>query len=120
MTTIRSLLRGIPVVLSAWAAMAGAAGAAKGVADVTVYVGTYTQGESKGIYRLHFNPKTGALGDLSLVAETPNPSWLVLHPNGRFLYAANESGDVAKDALSAFAVQPDGRLKLLNAKPSRG
>src|SRR5688572_28659629 len=53
-----------------------------------VYVGTYTGAKSKGIHAFRFNQATGALAPVGLVAETPSPSWLALHPSGKFLYAA--------------------------------
>ena len=55
-----------------------------------VYTGTYTRGPAKGIYAFSFDPATGAMGAAELKAETSNPSWLTVHPNGKFLYAVNE------------------------------
>jgi 6-phosphogluconolactonase len=89
------------------------------------YVGTYTGGtKSKGIYRCELDLATGALGDVELAGEATNPSFLALHPTGRFLYAVGEVGEFkgAKGgAVSAFAVDPKtGDLKLLNYHSSRG
>jgi len=67
-------------------------------------IGTY----SKGIYALRDKPE--------LAVETESPSFLVVHPNGRFVYAANEP----KNALSAFSIDASGQLKFLNSVPSRG
>jgi 6-phosphogluconolactonase len=55
-----------------------------------VYVGTFTASASKGIYGYRFSPSSGAVVPLGLLAETPNPSWLVVNPNQRFLYSTNE------------------------------
>jgi len=53
-----------------------------------------------------------------------NPSFLALHPSGRFLYAVNETGEKADDpggGVSAFAVDADtGALTLLNREESGG
>jgi 6-phosphogluconolactonase len=101
-------------------------GAEKGVAmaEYIVYIGTYTGKESKGIYAYRFVPKTGRLVSLGLVAETVNPSWLTVHPNQRFLYAANEIGDYdggKSGAISAFAIdRKSGKLTFLNQVASRG
>jgi 6-phosphogluconolactonase len=81
----------------------------------TVFVGTYTNGGSKGIYTFRFNPSTGKATEPSLAAESSNPSFLAVHPNGRFLYAANEN---TNGMVSAFAIS--GRLTLLNSVSSRG
>ncbi len=89
-----------------------------------VYVGTYTGATSKGIHAFRFNTATGALTPVGLVAETPSPSWLALHPSGRYLYAANEtdSFDAEKSgSVSAFRIdRTTGALTLLNTQPSRG
>jgi 6-phosphogluconolactonase len=45
-----------------------------------VFVGTYTDGKSKGIYRMEFDPATGKLSEPVLAAEVDNPSCLAVHP----------------------------------------
>jgi 6-phosphogluconolactonase len=89
-----------------------------------VYVGTYTEGASKGIYRFEMDPATGQLTSRTLAAETTNPSFLALHPNHRFLYAVNEVGNFGgkpSGAVSAFSLDPkSGELVLLNQQPSGG
>jgi 6-phosphogluconolactonase len=55
-----------------------------------LYVGTYTENlPSKGIYLLRIS-RTGALTNLGVAAETTNPSFVTMSPNGRFAYAVNE------------------------------
>jgi 6-phosphogluconolactonase len=85
-----------------------------------VFVGTYTaKTNSKGIYRLQFDTATGKLSELGIAAETPDPSWVAVHPSGKYLYAANEAGKAS--AVSAFAVDAkSGKLALLNQMPSLG
>ena len=100
-----------PVLLVALAALAATAVAAPAAkpGPVTVYVGTYTDGTSRGIYRFTFDPATGAMTEPVLAVETKNPSFLALHPSGRFLYAVGEisSFEGAKTgAVSAFAIDP--------------
>src|SRR5215472_1581957 len=86
----------------------------------TVLVGTYTdKTDSKGIYALSFDTQIGKLAPKGLVAETPNPSWVAVHPNGKWVYAANESGK--QSAISAFSLDSgSGKLTLLNQLPSQG
>ena len=89
--------------------------------SLPVYFGTYTRGEnsSKGIYRSVLNLETGELSDPVLAAEAVNPSFLEIHPNGRFLYAVSEAGEAG--SVSAYAIKADtGNLKLLNKQPSGG
>ena len=92
--------------------------------DRTMYVGTYTRGASKGIYAYHFDSATGKMTPTGLVAETENPSFLAIHPNRRFLYAANEISKYegqAAGSVSAFAIDPATHaLKPLNRVSSRG
>ncbi len=85
-----------------------------------VFVGTYTtKTESKGIYAYEFDSDTGKLTPKGVAAETPDPSWVAVHPNGKYAYAANESGKAS--AVSAFAVDAkSGKLTLLNQIPSLG
>ena len=87
-------------------------------ADWTAYVGTYTRESSKGIYAVRLDDKTGKLTPLGLAVETSNPSFLAVHPNQRFVYAANEN---PQGTVSAFAVDAStGHLKLLNSVSTRG
>ena len=54
--------------------------AQKSSGEYFVYVGSYTAATSKGIYAWKFNPATGALAPLGLVAETPNPAHVWASP----------------------------------------
>jgi 6-phosphogluconolactonase len=84
---------------------------------VLMYVGTYTRQESKGIYAYRFQPSNGELTTIGLVAETASPSWVTIHPNKRFLYAANES----EGAVSAFSLDSKtGLLTFLNRVDAGG
>ena len=89
-----------------------------------VYVGTYTQGDSKGIYRATFDTQSGKLTSPELVAEADNPSFLAIHPSGKYLYAVNEMTEVHgpnMGGLSAYAIQAGtGKLTLLNQEPVGG
>jgi 6-phosphogluconolactonase len=89
-----------------------------------VYVGTYTGGKSKGIYAFRMDFASGALTPLGLVAETPNPSYLCVAPDRKFLFAANETGSFAgkpTGSVSSFSIDQDnGQLKALNQKSSMG
>jgi 6-phosphogluconolactonase len=91
---------------------------------LAVYVGTYTTGGSRGIYRFELDPDSGAATDPVLAGESENPSFLALHPNGRMLYAVNEVetfGGEPTGAVSAFAIDAaTGALARLNQQPSRG
>jgi len=90
-----------------------------------VYVGTYTnKSASKGIYVYNFDPGTGKLTSLGVAAESEDPSFLALHPSGKYLYAVNEIdhfGAQKSGAASAFSIdQKTGKLTLLNQAATRG
>jgi putative heme-binding domain-containing protein len=91
---------------------------------VWVYVGTYTGKTSKGIYRCDFDTATGQLSEPTLVAETVNPTFLTIHPSGKYLYAVGEIGDFKgkkAGAVNAYSIDPkSGGLKLLNQQSSGG
>lgn len=93
-------------------------------ADLTFYVGTYTGGDSQGIYRLTMHPKSGELSDPVLVAETKNPSFLAIAASGKFVYAVSEVADALggkTGAIAAFSVEAEsGQLKKLNERSSGG
>lgn len=96
----------------------------KRVKRMRVYVGTYTGGPSKGIYRAELNLEKGTLSNVVLTAETPNPSFLAIHPKGDRLYSVNETGDFQgsrSGSVTAFAIDAkSGDLRLLNQQSSRG
>ncbi len=82
-----------------------------------VYIGTYTDENSEGIYQSELNLADGSLTAPTLAAKSQSPSFLAIHPNSRFMYAVNE-GDAT---LSAFAIDDaTGRLTFLNSQPSQG
>jgi 6-phosphogluconolactonase len=86
--------------------------------DDVVYVGTYTGKGSQGIYAWRFDAATGTLSELGLVGETANPSFLAIHPNGKFLYAVNET---SAGSVTSFSIaEGTGKLTELNRVPSGG
>ena len=92
-----------------------------------LYVGTYTEKESKGIYAYRFDAASADITPLGVAAETTNPSFLAIDPFRRLLYAVNEVQTyqgASSGAVSAFTMeeidQQNGRLSFLNEVPSRG
>ena len=120
LTTLAASLLGAPVLANARLGLA-----ATQVKQVPVYVGTYTEGtKSQGIYRLLLDLQAGALGQpAELVAQTPNPSFLALHPTKPLLYAVNEVtklDDKAEGGVSSFKIGDQGALLAINRQPSDG
>lgn len=87
------------------------------------YIGTYTRGDSKGIYRSELNPTTGEMSLPTLAYEIDNPSFLAVSVDQKNLYAVGEVadfGDGSSGAVSAFSFNEDGTLNLLNQEASGG
>lgn len=103
--------------LRAWAAALVFASSASG-ADYLVYAGTYTTGSSRGIYGYRFDDRSAKLKPLGLLAAVSNPTFLVAHPDNRFLYTVSqESGG----SVNAFLINPKtGKISLVNQAPSKG
>ena len=92
--------------------------AAASGAEYLVYAGGYTRGASHGIYGYRFDTRTGKMHPLGMEAEVSNPSFLIEHPDHRFLYAVSED---AAGMVSAYLIDPkSGKLRLVNRVPSKG
>lgn len=97
--------------------------AAKG--QYIAFVGTYTtKTSSKGIYAYRFDANKGQLTPIGVAAETTDPSFLAVHPSGKYLYAVNEISNFnggSEGAVSSFAIDAKtGTLKFLNQVSTRG
>jgi len=119
-----SLLLSALALAMASVTSANAAPKLSGNGELFVYIGTYTRGDSKGIYVYRFDPKTGKLTKVGLAAESVNPSFVAIHPNNRFLYAVNEIDDFQgqkSGSVTSFSIDPKtGTLTKLNAVSSKG
>lgn len=106
----------LPVVL----ALAGAASKPAAQTHYLAMVGTYTtKTDSKGIYAFDFDSASGKLTAIGLAAATPDPSFVVVHPNGKFAYAANEAGK--QSTITAFSLDAkSAKLTQLNHLPALG
>lgn len=89
-----------------------------------IYIGTYTRnephvnGKAEGVYIYKMNPETGALTYVTTSPNTLNPSYVAVHPDGKWLYAVNETGD---GKISSFKIDREKKeLKLINAVSAKG
>lgn len=78
-----------------------------------LFAGTQTVNNSgsKGIYAYHWDPATGQLTAAGLAAASDNPTFLVVDPDAKYLYAANELQhfeDQASGSVSSFAIDHAG------------
>ena len=93
-------------------------------ASFLVYVGTYTGAKSKGIYLYRMNLSDGSLKSQGCVAELTHPTFLTIHPSGKFLYSVSEVGDyggMKSGAVAGYAIDPaTGKLTPINKQRSGG
>ncbi|WP_418497905.1 lactonase family protein [Flagellimonas sp.] len=87
----------------------------------TLFVGTYTDGDSEGIYTYTFDANTGKLSNQKLAAKLTNPSYLALSKNHTNLYAVQETADFDSlgGGVTAFALN-DGVLEIQNSLGTQG
>lgn len=81
-------------------------------------VGTYTSGESEGIYVYQFDTVSGYSKYKSMV-KADNPSYLTVSKDEKFVYAVSENNDNSGAAAFTFN-KKDGILKLLNRLETNG
>jgi 6-phosphogluconolactonase len=80
-----------------------------------LYTGTYSRRGSEGIYVFEFQRDSLKFNLLQTLPWMTDPSFLEIHPDGKFLYA------IGGGALCAFAIDPgDGTLTLINKVPNYG
>jgi 6-phosphogluconolactonase len=98
-------------------------------ASVTGWIGTYTISDgtstgSSGIYAFQWDTQQGVMSRIHPVGKTSNPSFLALHPSGRYLYAVNEDAPSSgTDHITAFAIGDAGSpesLRPLGTVSSQG
>jgi len=87
----------------------------------TLYVGTYTNSGSEGIYSLSFDTSTGMLTDKALAAEIGNPSFVKISSNKKYLYAVEETDQYedSSGGVAAFSIS-DGKLTKINSNATVG
>ncbi len=97
--------------------------------DTLVYVSAHTGPKSKGIYLFRLQTsnlevaQNITLVPLGLAVETPNPVYFELDLKRRLLFALNDVPDFEGKpggAVSAFSIDPAGKLTLLNQRSSKG
>ena len=87
--------------------------------DNYFYVGTYTDGESEGIYKYKLL-EDGKLDSIGLVAKSNNPSFLALSSDKQYLIACNEINSVnGMGTVESFKVAGDS-LEFISRKSSGG
>ena len=80
---------------------------------IIAYVGTYTNNNSKGIYRLIFNKNSNVIEKVSLAYEVENPTYLALDTERHILYSTCKINDKAGVISFKYWKEQD-KLNLIN------
>jgi 6-phosphogluconolactonase len=79
------------------------------------YIGTYTKGESKGVYSFTFDADASKLGEIKAVAQLDNPTYVNLSQDNKHLYAVIKEGN--QGGVASFAINPQsGELTKINTQ----
>ncbi|MCP8969400.1 lactonase family protein [Ectobacillus ponti] len=81
------------------------------------YIGTYTKGDSEGIYSFTLDTAAGKIGHVQTAAKLDNPTYLTISSDNRYVYAVVKQGD--EGGVSSYTLQ-DGTLTALNTQTSAG
>jgi 6-phosphogluconolactonase len=81
---------------------------------VILFVGTYTDAESDGIYKLQFDTTNGEITSTNLAAKITSPSYLAISSNKDFLYTVQEINDFENGAgaVTTFTIQNDSLVEI--------
>lgn len=83
--------------------------------NFNLFIGTYTNKGSKGIYVYRFNAATGTAEWVSNTDSAANPSYLAVAPNEKYVYAVNETHGANGGDVSAYTFdKTTGKLTLIN------
>ncbi|WP_436374938.1 lactonase family protein [Cytobacillus sp. BC1816] len=83
------------------------------------YIGTYTKGESEGIYSFILDAEAGRISDVKTAAKLDNPTYLTISQGNQLLYSVakeGESGGVAAYRLDISS----GSLEKINSQVAEG
>ncbi|MFC0272587.1 lactonase family protein [Metabacillus herbersteinensis] len=83
------------------------------------YIGTYTKGESKGIYSFTLDTTAKKLSDVKSVAELDNPTYVTLSEDNKNLYAVVKKGQLG--GVASYTVNSEtGDLQAVNSQVVEG
>jgi 6-phosphogluconolactonase len=93
------------------------------VKQMLVYVGTYTSHGAEGIYVLNLALDSGALTKIGVIKDVIEPSFLTTDSSNSLLYTVNETNEYdgkPSGAVTAFLIEEDAGLRVINKVPSLG
>lgn len=91
--------------------------------DPLVYVSAFAAGEEGAIHAFRFDTETGALRLQHQTTDVEHPFFLVISPNGRFLYSidTDKFGGEEDEFVAAYSIEAlSGKLTRLNKQSAKG
>ena len=89
-----------------------------------IYVGTYNEDNKPGIFVFEFDRKEGSMSLVQEVGGMGSPSYLEIHPSGKYIYSVNRSSvipDKKWGSVSSYKIDPEnGTISHLNDQPTQG
>ncbi|MFS0880099.1 lactonase family protein [Metabacillus niabensis] len=83
------------------------------------YIGTYTKGDSKGIYSFTLDTEAKQISNVKAVAELNNPTYVNISNDNKVLYAVVKEGD--KGGVASYAINNQtGELTELSRQVTEG
>ncbi|MED1625145.1 lactonase family protein [Bacillus pseudomycoides] len=83
------------------------------------YIGTYTRGESEGVYSFMLDTKTATIKEVNLVAKLDNPTYLAISRDNKYLYSVIKKGE--SGGVAAFSINNQTKkLEELNIQVLEG
>ncbi|GHH97724.1 lactonase family protein [Neobacillus kokaensis] len=82
------------------------------------FIGTYTKGESQGIYSFTLSTEEEKIEDIHVAAELGNPTYLAISQDNRYLYSVVKDGK--NGGLASFSIGQTGELLKMNQQMSPG
>ncbi|MCY7734249.1 lactonase family protein [Bacillus safensis] len=89
------------------------------MANIRGYIGTYTKGESKGVYTFTLNTDKQQIEQVEVAAELENPTYLTVSEDQKFVYAVVKKG--SQGGLAAYQIDSTtGKLHFINQELADG
>jgi 6-phosphogluconolactonase len=89
-----------------------------------LYAGTFSVRGSEGLYVYNFDRQLQNLDLIQSIQTPESPSFIAIHPKGKFLYSANRGNSKGlpnTGSVTAFSIeQSNGKLHLMNEQASLG
>ncbi len=114
---MRRLFLGLALIMSALLLFA------KNGEKQAFYVGTFTNGKSKGIYLCELDKESGKIVLKQTFAGIDNPSFLKVSPDKKFLYVVGRAPNKIESSggyVQAYAIGKNNQIRFLNKQISHG